>query len=147
MGPRNPSVRSCRNHTRLECVHFGTVYRYTFFDIDSHHRIARGCAPNTLDCSINNLAYTAKQILIIWRRNLTSLREGSFNFLLFGWPSPGPLALLSLLIWLSPIRELHVKPPRCVRRHGTHGRHLVILLFKLLTNPLRLSVGALMARD
>ena len=54
MGPRNPFVRSCRNHTRLECVQTGTVYRYTIFDIGSLHRTARGCAPNTLGCSINS---------------------------------------------------------------------------------------------
>ena len=33
----------------------------------------------------------------IWRRNLTTLRESLLNFLLFGWSSPEPQALLSLL--------------------------------------------------
>ena len=40
------------------------------------------------------------QLIRIWR-----LAQGSFNFLLFYWPSPGPLALLSSIIWLSYKRE------------------------------------------
>ena len=78
----------------------------------------------------------------IWR-----LAQGSFNILLSGWPDDGPLVLLSLFTWLSPKRELHAKPLWRANRHRTHRRHLIILLFKLLTNPLRLSVLAPSARD
>jgi len=92
--------------------------------------------------TVSDVQKELNKLIRIWR-----LAQGSFNFLLFCWPSPGPLALLSSIIWLSYKREFHAKPPQCVQRHRTSRRHLIMLLFKLLTNPLRLSVGALMARD